>query len=83
MEKHLLSDEDVQRFLVNGFLVLKPKLPANLHKTIFDAATFLFNTKGEPGNNIYPDIPQLAEIYDAVEVRGALTSLLGIAVGCA
>eukprot|EP00933_Yihiella_yeosuensis_P005049 TRINITY_DN109467_c0_g1_i1.p1 TRINITY_DN109467_c0_g1~~TRINITY_DN109467_c0_g1_i1.p1 ORF type:complete len:661 (+),score=110.38 TRINITY_DN109467_c0_g1_i1:246-1985(+) len=79
----LLSDEEVQRFIVEGFLELdltegSDGLDASFHQDIFDAASNIgLRQVGELGNNILPAMPSLAKVYNSPRCRGALTSLLG------
>jgi hypothetical protein len=74
----LLTDKQVQEFLINGYLVLQPaSLDENFHSTIFRQAESIFEKEGNPGNNILPRIPQLQYVFDDSVIRGALESLLG------
>ncbi len=74
----LLTDTQVQEFLINGYLVLEPiSLDGNFHSTIFTQAVSIFEKEGNPGNNILPRIPQLQYVFDNPVISGALESLLG------
>ncbi|CAF3646948.1 unnamed protein product [Rotaria sp. Silwood1] len=74
----LLSDKQVQDFLINGYLILQPtSLDENFHSTIFTQAQSIFAKDGNPGNNILPRIPQLQNVFDDPVIKGALISLLG------
>ena len=74
----LLTDKQVQEFLINGYLVLQPiSLNEDFHSTIFQQAQSIFEKEGNPGNNILPRIPQLQYVFDDSVIRGALESLLG------
>jgi hypothetical protein len=75
----LLSDQQVQAFVVDGFLYLPPStdIPSLLHDTIHRKTTELFSRSGDPGNNLLPLVPELASIIESAPLRGALTSLLG------
>ncbi|KAL0488876.1 phytanoyl-CoA dioxygenase, peroxisoma [Acrasis kona] len=75
MQKQLLSDEQVLKFIVDGYLVVQPKYQnENINEKVLERYTKL---KGNPGNNILPLIPELGEVFDTPEVSGALESLLG------
>lgn len=75
----LLTDKQVQEFLINGYLILQPKsLDRNFHSTIFTEIRTILEQEGNPGNNVLPRIPQLQYVFDDAVVRGALESLLGV-----
>jgi HEAT repeat protein len=75
---YLLTDKQVQDFLINGYLVLQPvSLDGNFHSSIFTQTLSIFNDEGNPGNNILPRIPQLQNVFNDPVVNGALESLLG------
>ncbi len=73
----LLNDEQMRRFIVDGYLVLKPNLPAELHKRIYDKLDRVIHKEGNPGNNILPAVPELQALLDSPEVCGAMQSVLG------
>jgi hypothetical protein len=74
----LLTDQQVQEFLINGYLFLQPKsLDKKFHSTIFTQALSIFEKEGNPGNNILPRLPQLQRLFDDPVIKGALESLLG------
>ena len=74
----LLTDEQVQEFLINGYLVLQPaSLDKSFHSSVFTETLSIFQEDGNPGNNILPRVPQLQCVFDDPVVRGALESLLG------
>ncbi|CAF1431726.1 unnamed protein product [Rotaria magnacalcarata] len=74
----LLTDKQVQEFLINGYLILQPtSLDRNFHSSIFTEAQSIFQQDANPGNNILPRIPQLQYVFDDPVVKGALLSLLG------
>lgn len=72
--KHLLSDDEIVSFIINGFHVLKIDLPDSFHQRIFDTFEAL---PENPGDQINVAVPELAEIWDGPQMRGALTSILG------
>ena len=76
-ELSLLTDDQLRHFIVNGYVVVRPDLPAGLHERIFRETGTVFEKEGNPGNNLVPRVPAVQQILDAPEVRGALTSILG------
>ena len=76
-ELSLLTDDQLRHFIVNGYVVVRPDLPAGLHERIYNETGTVFEEEGNPGNNLVPRVPAVQQILDAPEVRGALTSILG------
>ena len=73
-----LTAEQVHRFIADGFLVLQPSVPAELHRTIrrkLDEAVPAHTDN--PGNNVLPLVPEMRHVLESPEVRGALLTLLG------
>ena len=75
--KYLLNDEQMQHFIMNGYINIKTDLPADFHEAIFQEAEAVFEKEGNPGNNLIPRIPEIQEIFDHPTVDGALTGLVG------
>jgi hypothetical protein len=73
----LLDDQQMQRFIRDGYITLKTELPAALHQGIHAQIEHLFTNEGNPGNDILPKVPDLYNVLEAPHVRGALSSLLG------
>ncbi|MCZ7648645.1 MAG: HEAT repeat domain-containing protein [Planctomycetota bacterium] len=74
----LLTDTQVQQFLVNGFLVLNDELPQSFHDTLRrQCAAVAERRGGNPGNNILPHVPALQAVFESPAIKGALTSILG------
>jgi HEAT repeat protein len=73
----LLSDEDVQRFIVDGCMTVQADYPPSFHANIYDQIETVFEEEGNLGNNILPRIPQIGQVFEHPNVKGALTSLLG------
>jgi hypothetical protein len=73
----LLKDQDVKRWIVDGWLPLSTAgdLPAGLHDTVASKAKAM-STQGL-GNNVFPAIPEIGDVLSSPTVRGALTSILG------
>ncbi|HMN29402.1 MAG TPA: phytanoyl-CoA dioxygenase family protein, partial [Caldilineaceae bacterium] len=76
-QPRLLTDEEMQAFIVNGFVSLQTDFPAQFHAEICRQATDIFDRTGNPYNDIYPLIPQLGDVFGHPMVHGALTSILG------
>lgn len=73
----LLTDLEVQQFIVTGFKIVHADYPAVFHATILDKIETVFEEEGNPGNNILPRIPDIGQVFEHPNVKGALTSLLG------
>lgn len=73
----LLTDEEVQRFIVDGCMTVHADYPPSFHANIYDQIETVFEKEGNPGNNILPRIPQIGQVFEHPNVKGALTSLLG------
>ena len=74
----LLTDAQVQEFIVNGFLRLDPDVPKTLHNEIARDIEFAIEKEnGSYGNNIVSRVPALWEILSSRRIDGALKSLLG------
>ena len=75
-----LADEDIQRFLAQGYLSLRLTTPREIHRRIFDKFDALAGPNGRdwnPGNNLLPMVPEMRQVFDDPVMRGALGSLLG------
>jgi len=79
----LLSDTQMQQFIVEGYLELPPleheveSMDAAFHQKVFDSALALGDRAELLGNNILPALPELNQVFESRRCRGALTSLLG------
>jgi hypothetical protein len=76
-DKHLLNDEQMQRFLVDGYLLVKTEHPAGFHQALYEQAEQLIGAEYNPGNNLLPRLPALQSVWSDPNVAGALTSVLG------
>ena len=77
MAEHLLTDEQMRHFIVNGYVTVTTDLPAQFHDAIYEKTMAVFDKEGNPGNNLVPRIPEIQKVLDDLNVKGALTSLLG------
>ncbi len=74
----LLTDEQVQRYIADGYLIIDSSLESSLHaKITSQLSNALANELPHPGDNILPRVPDLDDICESPAVRGALISLLG------
>ena len=76
-EKHLLSDAEMQQFIAQGYVQVQADFPGDLHAAVCRQIDSVLEAEGNPGNNIAPRIPAIAEVFAHPAVRGALTSILG------
>ena len=72
-----LDDAGLQRFLRDGYITLDAGLPADFHQRLYEEVDGVFESEGNPGNNILPRLPAIRRVLDSPPVRGALQSLLG------
>ena len=72
-----LSDAEMQRFLVDGYLVLRPELPEGFHRRVYDRLGTVIERGGNPFNNLLPLVPELGRVFGHPRVAGALASILG------
>ena len=77
-KRYLLSDDVMRDFIINGYVVVKPALPLDFHKSVFQQTLGLIE-KGEnlANNLLLSKVPMLQQVFDDPAVRGALTSILG------
>ncbi len=85
--RHLLDDEAVAQFLVNGFVELDPGVDAEVHEALFTEARGVHdeaqaiggdsNHIQVTGDNLRARIPAIDQVLEAPPIHGALTSLLG------
>ncbi len=75
--EYLLSDEEIQRFIVDGYILVRADFSFPLHQHIYQRLEELFDKEGNVGNNILPRVPEIQQVYNHPVVQGALQSLLG------
>ena len=73
---HLLSDDAVRQFIVDGHLAVRTELPRAFHQACFEKIEAMIESEGNWGNNILPMVPEIRQVYDDPAVRGALTRIL-------
>jgi hypothetical protein len=72
----LLDDAAMRRFIIDGYLVLKPEFPREFHDRVGQRLEKVL-AGGNPGNNLLPRVPDLQQVIDHPAVHGALQSILG------
>ena len=73
----LLTDEHLQNFVREGYVIVDADLPAEFHADVRGQIQRVFDTDGNPGNDILPRVPDLHRVLEQPTVAGALSSLLG------
>lgn len=73
----LLTDQEVQQFIVSGHTIVQADYPPAFHEAICTKLDDVLESEGNVGNNILPRVPEIAHVFEHPSVRGALTSLLG------
>ena len=76
-DPHLLRDDDIRRFITDGYVQVNAGLPEEFHQDLYRKIETVLEEEGNPGNNILPRIPEIQQVFDQPSVRGALISLLG------
>ena len=75
--QHLLTDVQIQRFIIDGYILVHTNFDEPVHRQIYDTVEDVFAKEGNVGNNILPRVPEIARVFEHAKMRGALTSLLG------
>ena len=73
----LLADEQVRRFITDGFLILSPDVPELVHQRIDERLLWMVHNENNPGNNVLPMVPEMYDVLNCSVVHGALASILG------
>ena len=77
-KQYLLRDDAMQNFITNGYVVVKPALPPDFHKSVFQQTLGIVEKGGNLGNNnLLLKVPMLQQVFDDPTVHGALASILG------
>lgn len=74
---NLFTDEHMRQFISNGFIVLNVDMPEGFHEHIYQRCEAVYDTEGNPGNNLLPRVPELQQVFDHPTITGAFSSLLG------
>lgn len=73
----LLNDEQMRKFITEGFLILQTDFPEEFHQRLTEQLNQVYEQEGNPGNNLLPRLRDLQKVFDHPIVTGALTSVLG------
>ncbi|MEV5029309.1 HEAT repeat domain-containing protein [Paenibacillus sp. LPE1-1-1.1] len=73
----LLTDEQMRKFITEGFLILKTDFPESFHQSMTAELKKVYDEEGNPGNNLLPRIREIQQVFDSPVIQGALTSVLG------
>ena len=76
-ERYLLSDAEMQQFIVQGYIQVQADFSGDFHAEVCRQIDAVLEAEGNPGNNIAPRIPAIAQVFAHPAVHGALTSILG------
>ena len=77
MKSNLLTDEQMYKFLTQGYIQVEADFEDDLHQRIYDKIDHVVEHEGNPGNNILPRIPEIQQVFDHPKVVGAIISLVG------
>lgn len=72
-----LTDDQMRTFIRDGYITVRPNLPREYHDEMFAKLDDIYETEGNPGNNLLPRIPELQLLYDDPVTRGALAGIMG------
>ena len=72
-----LDDQAMQGFIRDGYVVVQPELDADFHQHVFDSIDHVFETEGNPGNNLMARISAIGKVWSDPAVDGAMQSILG------
>ena len=74
---NLLNDEQVRRFIVDGFVRVQPEVDPDVHAEVNRLLRVAEEHEYHFGNNIITRVPVIWEVLRSPSIAGALTSLLG------
>ena len=72
-----LTDEEMQDFIINGYVKVKTDFPPSFHENIYEQLDAMFEQTGNLGNNVLPLIPEIQEVFHHPVVHGAMQGVLG------
>ncbi|MBT3270059.1 hypothetical protein HN371_23130 [Candidatus Poribacteria bacterium] len=72
-----LDDAAMQRFVRDGYVILKPGFSDAFNETVRTKIDGMLEKHGNPQNNLLPHIPEIQDIFDHAMVDGAMASILG------
>ena len=62
-KKFLLNDQEMRKFIVNGYHVVKTSLSLSFHQKVYRQTLDLIQNERPPGNDLLPKIPILADVF--------------------
>ena len=74
---HLLTDEEIRQFIVDGCISLTPDVDPSVHSSINDTVRFATEHEFPMGNNVMSRVADLWKVSRCDRIHGALVSLLG------
>ena len=79
MNQHALqlTDEEMQDFIINGYVKVKADFSPSFHEKICQQLDTMFEETGNLGNNLLPAIPEIQEVFDHPVIHGAMQGVLG------
>ena len=81
LQNHLLSDDQMCRFIAHGYLILKTDFPAEFHDHLNARLDEVMTKEGNWGNNILPRLSEVNDVFQSPVIQGALTSVVGPGYG--
>ena len=72
-----LNDAAMQRFVRDGYVMLKPGFSDEFNETIRKRIDGMMEKFGNPANNLVPHVPEIQDVFDDPMVHGAMSSILG------
>lgn len=77
MNLTMFTDDQMRGFIRDGYVVVDTALSSRHHQEIWDRIDNVFETEGNPGNNLIARVPAIQKVFDDPKVNGALTGILG------
>ena len=63
-KEYLLNDQQMKKFIRDGYVTVQTDLPVEFHAAVFQQTENVFEMEGNPGNNLLPRIPMIQEVFD-------------------
>ena len=76
MHDHLLTDQEMLRFITHGYHLIHLKDIPDVHDAVCRQTVEAFKG-GDPSDGVWTDVPALRSVFDHPVTRGALKSLVG------
>ncbi len=77
LQNHLLTDDQMRRFISHGYLILKTDFSQEFHDRLNARLDEVMTKEGNWGNNILPRLSEVNDVFQSPVIRGALTSVVG------